>query len=310
MRDVWHGGGTTLRMTHDGAQRASSRSDQGSELTFEPSAAIAHRRRRLTRLAPLAAAFLGLAVMGILPAATSAASAPKVVVVVGPVESSTSRYIADGKALAAQARAYGGAVTEIYSPNATWGKVKTALQGADLLIYLGHGNGWPSPYAPFRASSKDGLGLNATAGHGSSNVKYYGESYLISYIRMAPHAVVILNHLCYSAGNSEPGRADPTRTVAKKRIDNFGAGFIRTGADVVFAEPRGNPAYILDDLFHSSKTMKQIFWDSPEAKQTYSFMFTSSRTRGAVAISDPYRPGKYYRSLVGFIGLRATTWRS
>jgi hypothetical protein len=281
MRDVWHGGGTTLRMTHDGAQRASLRSDEEPQSTFEPSPAIAPRRRRLTRLAPLAAAFLGLAVMGILPAATSAATAPKVVVVVGPVESTTSRYIADAKALAAQARSYGGAVTEIYSP-----------------------------YAPFRASSKDGLGLNATAGNGSSNVKYYGESYLISYIRMAPHAVVILNHLCYSAGNSEPGRADPTRTVAKKRIDNFGAGFLRTGADVVFAEPRGNPAYILDDLFHSSKTMKQIFWDSPDATHTYSFMFTSTRTSGAVAISDPYRPGKYYRSLVGFIGLRATTWRS
>jgi hypothetical protein len=310
MRDVRQRGGTTLRMTHDGAQRASLRSDKGSGPGFNDSLAIAPRRRRLTRLAPLAAAFLGLAVMGILPAATYAASAPKVVVVVGPVEGSTSRYIADGKALAAQARSYGAAVIEIYSPNATWSKVKPALQGADLLIYLGHGNGWPSPYAPFRASSKDGLGLNAAAGHGSSNVKYYGESYLINYIRMAPHAVVILNHLCYSAGNSEPGRANPTRTVAKKRIDNFGAGFLRTGADVVFAEPRGNPAYILNDLFHSSKTMKQIFWDSPEAKHTYSFMFTSTRTRGAVAISDPYKPGKYYRSVVGFIGLRASTWRS
>ena len=55
--------------------------------------------------------------------------------------------------------------------------------------------------------------------------------------------------------------------------------------------------------------MKQIFWSSPEAKHTYSFTFTSSRTRGAVAISDPYRPGKYYRSVVGFLSLRATTWR-
>ena len=53
---------------------------------------------------------------------------------------------------------------------------KKALQGADLLIYLGHGNGYPSPYAPFRASSKNGLGLNSSAGRGNSNLKYYGES--------------------------------------------------------------------------------------------------------------------------------------
>ena len=30
---------------------------------------------------------------------------------------------------------------EIYSPNATWSKVKAAAQGANVLIYLGHGNG-------------------------------------------------------------------------------------------------------------------------------------------------------------------------
>ena len=267
------------------------------------------RRRRLTRLAPLAAAFLGLAVLGIMPATASAASAQRVVVVVGPVESQTSRYIADGKALAAQARSYGASVTAIYSPNATWTKVKKALQGADLLIYLGHGNGWPSPYAPFRASSKDGLGLNASAGHGNSNLKYYGESYLISSVRMASHAVVILNHLCYSAGNSEQGRADPSRSVAKQRIDNFGAGFLRTGADAVFAEPRGDASYILRDLFKSSKTMRQIFWDSPQAKHSYSFTFSSTRSKGATAISDPYSPTKFYRSVVGYLDTKATTWR-
>ena len=202
-----------MRLMHDGAQRTSLGSDEFG--TRRPSG---HRGRRLTRLAPLGAALLGLAVLGFTPATASAASAQRVVVVVGPVESQTSRYIADGKALAAQARSYGASVTAIYSPNATWTKVKKALQGADLLIYLGHGNGWPSPYAPFRATSKDGLGLNASAGHGNSNVKYYGESYLISSIRMASHAVVILNHLCYSAGNSEPGRANPTKSVAKQRI--------------------------------------------------------------------------------------------
>ena len=299
-----------MRLTHDGAQRASLRSaDPGSDGTFGRPSTMAPRRRRLTRLVPLAAAVLGLGALGILPACASAATAIHVVVVAGPVESQTAKYIADGKALAAQARSYGAVVTQIYSPNATWSKVHAALQGADLLIYLGHGNGWPSPYTPFRASSKDGLGLNATAGHGNTNVKYYGEAYLIKYIRMAPHAVVILNHLCYSAGNSEMGRADPSRTVAKQRIDNFGAGFLRTGADVVFAEPRGNPSYILNDLFHSSKTMRQIFWDTRQATHTYAFTFASARTPGATAISDPAAPTKYYRAVVGNLDLKATTWR-
>src|SRR4029077_6792774 len=107
-------GGTTWRLIHDGAQQASLRSgDPGTTRASAP------RRRRLTRLAPLGAAFLGLTALWFTPATVSASSAQRVVVVVGPVESLTSRYIADGKALAAQARSYGASVTAIYSPNAT-----------------------------------------------------------------------------------------------------------------------------------------------------------------------------------------------
>ena len=155
----------------------------------------------------------------------------RVVVVVGPVESQTASYIADGKALASPARSYGAAVTEIYSPNATWAKVRAAAKGADLLIYLGHGNGWPSPHAPYSATTKDGLGLNASAGHGNSNNKYYGASYLVSSggFRLAANAVVILNHLCYSAGNSEPGDPLPSKSVAEQRIANYGETFYRSG---------------------------------------------------------------------------------
>jgi hypothetical protein len=306
-----HPGGTTLRLLRDGAQCASTRSDPlDGQRASAPRVPNALRRGGLTRLAPLAAALLGLAVLGIAPATAIAADRIHVVIVVGPVESSTATYIADARALARQARSYGALVTEIYSPYATWSKVRPALQGADLLIYLGHGNGYPSPYGGFRASVMDGLGLNASAGNGNSNVRYYGESYLATYVRMAPHAAVILNHLCYSAGNSEPGRANPTKSVATQRIDNFGAGFLRTGADVVFAEPRGDASFIVRDLFRTSKTMRQIFWDSSQATHTYSFTFTSRRTSGRTAISDPYAPGRYYRSVVGYLSLTATLWRS
>src|SRR6266511_4322815 len=171
---------------------------------------------------------MALACLSAIPPAASAATM-KVVIVVGPVESMTSTYIYDARVLAKQARSYGAAVTEIYSPYATWSRVRSAAQGANLFIYLGHGNGWPSPYAPFNTKTKDGLGLNAASGSGNYNNKYYGEYYLINYIRLAPNAVVILNHLCYSAGNSESWQPNPTRTVAKQRIDNFGAACLRIG---------------------------------------------------------------------------------
>ncbi len=162
------------------------------------------------------------------------AASHKVVIVVGPVGSATSNYKDSARRLASQARSYGASVVEIYSPNATWSRVSSAAKGANVLIYLGHGNGWPSPYAPFSTTSKDGLGLNASAGNGNSNTKYFGEYYMAR-LGLAAHAVVVLNRLCYASGNNEWGAGNPTKDTAKKRVDNYGYGFLRGGAQAVFA---------------------------------------------------------------------------
>jgi len=238
------------------------------------------------------------------------AGSKKVVIVVGPTGSQTSEYITSAKRYAAVARGYGANVIEIYSPNATWSKVKSNAQGANILIYLGHGNGWPSPYGPFQKYTKDGLGLNATAGNGNSNTKYWGEYYIDRDIQMAPNAVVILARLCYASGNSEWGSANPTRSTAIKRVDNYGAGFLRAGAKAVFAEGITDASYIIKNLYTSNRTMKEIFWASPNRTMSYRFHFTSSRTSGAIASMDPYKPSRYYRSVIGKLSVTANTWRS
>lgn len=240
---------------------------------------------------------------------TAVAAGKKVVIVVGPTGSSTANYIYNAKKLAAQARSYGASVYEIYSPNATWSRVKSAAQGANLFIYLGHGNGWPSPYKPFQIYTKDGLGLNATAGNGNSNVKYWGEFYVDRDINLAPNAVVILNRLCYASGNSEWGSANPTKSVAIQRVDNYGSGFLRANARAVFAEGIASTSYILTGLFTTTKTMTQIFWSAPNATKTYSFGFTSMRNAPNRALMDPNAPSRYYRSVIGNLGLTATSWR-
>jgi hypothetical protein len=262
----------------NGAQRASDRN---------------RPRRTLAYLATIVAL---LALIG-LPSAASAATY-KVVIVVGPVEGMTARYRADGNALATLAAGYGATVTKIYSPNATWSRVKTAAQHANVLIYLGHGNGTPSPY-PYSPMTKNGMGLNALAGHGNSNVKYYGSAYM-KLIHLAPDAVVILNHLCYSAGNSEPGRAAPTAKVAKQRIDYYASSFLKTGARAVFAEPRGTAGYILTGLFTTNQTMRQIFTSHAAAPTT----FASTRASGATAVAK-----LTVRSVMGYLDVTAADFR-
>jgi hypothetical protein len=241
--------------------------------------------------------------------APALAAAKKVVIVVGPVGSQTSDYKDDAKRYAAYARSYGASVTEIYSPYATWTKVKNAAQGANILIYLGHGNGYPSPYGSFQRYTKDGLGLNSTSGNGNSNVKYWGEYYIDRDIQMAPNAVVILARLCYASGNSEWGSANPTKSTAIKRVDNYGAGFLRAGAKAVFAEA-------ITDRATSSRTCTRRtgrcgdLLRVPYRTMSYRFHFVSSRTSWAVASMDPYRAGKYYRSVIGKLSVTAAEWRA
>ena len=280
-----------MPVTQEGAQRAS-------------------RRRSFSSIR-----FIGIAVIASVLAVgglathpdTVAAAGKRVVIVVGPVGSSTSNYIYNAKKLASQARSYGATVYEIYSPHATWARVKKYAQGANVFIYLGHGNGYPSPYGAFNRYTKDGLGLNAT--DGSSTNKYYGEFYVDHYLNFAPNSVVILNRLCYASGNSEWGSANPTKATAIKRVDNFGAGFLRTGARAVFAEGIAGAAYILYGLFKTSRTIKQIFWSDPSRSTHYDFSFSSRRTPGKTAIMDPSSPGRYYRSVIGDLSMTAVTWR-
>lgn len=80
---------------------------------------------------------------------------PKVVVVVGPVGQRTAEYEATGRRLATHARNLGARVTGIYPRRATWSRVARAARGADVFVYMGHGNGWPSPYPPFQTVTQE-----------------------------------------------------------------------------------------------------------------------------------------------------------
>ena len=91
--------------------------------------------------------------------------------------------------------------------------MKAAVNGASIVVYLGHGNGWPSPYTfDPNYTTKDGFGLNADLNDDGKlsdyENKYYGEP-SIRDLTPAPNAVVLLFHLCYASGNSEPGNARP-----------------------------------------------------------------------------------------------------
>ena len=244
---------------------------------------------------------LGLAV----PSVGAAVGDPKVVIIVGATHGATAGYRADADRAYAEAIKYTSNVVKVYSPYATWSRVKAAVVGASIVIYMGHGNGWPSPYTyDPKYTTKDGFGLNATYNEGDYNNKYYGEPY-VSTLDMAPGAIVLLHHLCYASGNSEPGNPEPSVSVARQRADNYAAGFLKGGASAVLADGHSGAERYLHDLFTTHQTIEDMWRNQSNANGNF-VSFPSARTPGATVFQDPNTPTSgFYRSLA--IGLPGVT---
>jgi hypothetical protein len=247
-----------------------------------------------------------------LPGSVAAAqNAPRVVVIVGPAEGLTDLYRSVGVAAAREARRWTSDVVSVFSPDATWPVVKRALRGASVVIYLGHGNGWPSPYrnAPY-PKTQNGLGLNPVAGSGDGSHQYFGESFLAREVRLAPGAVVLLHHLCYASGNSEPGLPEGSLEVGQQRVDNYAAGWLQAGAGAVIADTFGAPEPYLRDLFGKSSSIDDI-WRRATTFHGHELDFASVRSPGYQAAMDPTRTDSgFNRSMVWRPGLTAAEMRA
>ena len=250
-----------------------------------------------------ALALVLLATLGIAaPVAAAQTSTAKVVIIVGATHGATATYRSRADEAYAEAIRHTARVTKVYSPNATWSKVQAATQGANIVIYFGHGNGWPSPYTFDPAyTTKDGFGLNADLnGDGALSDyenKYYGEP-AMAQLGLAPNAIVMLHHLCYASGNSEPGGAAPSVSVARQRIDNYAAGFLKGNAEAVLADGHMGPAAYLRAMFTTGQSIVDV-WTSAPSFHDHVSTFASTRSPGYTAYSDPETSTSgFYRSLV------------
>jgi hypothetical protein len=257
--------------------------------------------------------------MGLVAHADAADGPRKVVVVAGPVHSLTDRFRGYAAAIADAAEQQGMAVTRIFHPYAPPSRVKKLAQGADLFVYVGHGNGWPSDFGDFQEDTKDGLGLDVQDPdlRSDSAVEYKGANWLRENIKLAPNAVVILSHLSYASGNASSGMPIPTRDVAVQRVDNFANGFLSIGARVVWALGWQPGADIVTALSTEDATMDQVFMTryrdgvSPLngwIGQTDGY-YDSVRIPGARVHIDPDSQYGYLRGVTGDLAFTTTEWR-
>jgi hypothetical protein len=265
------------------------------------------RARRLIVLLALAL----LSASMVFPSLIAAAAGPKVVVIVGPVGAYNASYKEEARDVIAEARRYTSNVVALFTPNATWARVREHTRGASILVYFGHGWGYPSRYGPYDGDRQNGMALDPSSGANGVRRVYYGENRIRASIRLAPAAAVLLYRLCYASGNTEPRLSEGTTSQSKRRVDGFGAGFLDTGAQIVIADGHpSRPENYVRQLFTTDRAMWEVFRRAPNYNGHAMGPYGSARTPGARYIVDPDRGGSdpkgFYRSIVGNLSLRTT----
>ena len=191
-----------------------------------------------TLLATLVAG-LGLAT----PAA--GATPARVAIIVGPVgEELTPVYLGLAEAAATAAEIRGATVARAYSPDASAEQVLAAVEGANIVIYLGHGIGTPNPYsANPNAATTNGWGLNGPNARGDHSdswsdgtLAYYGEAWIAAHAKPAPGWVMIYSNACYAPGASEGFDTPADEATAANRVAAYSrAPLAELGASAYFA---------------------------------------------------------------------------
>jgi hypothetical protein len=229
-----------------------------------------------------------------------AAVGQKVVVIVGPVGGGSiqSNYLSKGEAIADAAEARGATVVRVFSPNATYAAARAAVSGANVVVYIGHGSGYPNPYSgTLQTAWNNGWGLNRIAGidsqdptgHGhtiGTSMVYCGEAALEGKpkpssvatnqwcaggkINPAPNWVMVYSNACYTPGAGETEQVSvSSEATALARVSNYSRPVIALGG-----------TYFATDL--GSKSLVETILDNPNAGWGQIYTMAQAYVPGAV----------------------------
>lgn len=236
-----------------------------------------------SRLLAVGALAVALTMPLALPSSVRATVAPlKIALIVGPMGADTPGNRSHADQIAEEATALGATVAKAYSPNATYAKVRAAVAGANIVVYFGHGNGFPNPYtSSLLADRTDGWGLNTTTTHGDADswsagtLVYCGEKALEGKLTAtdgasqrtycaggavapAPGFVMVYIGSCYTAGGNEPQNPAATTGEARAHVAYFsrpvltalgGSGYFAGRSEGVVGDLLANPDRSFGDIY-------------------------------------------------------------
>ena len=173
---------------------------------------------------------------------------------VGPIDGDDGAWTTSEKQdmdLAAnELAAHGVTVYKFYTPNNDWAQIKAAADGANFLLYRGHGIYW----SPMPSPVVGGFALKD---------KFVSSDDIRNDLHLAPNAVVML-YACFSAGTAGNDTSSITSQEAQRRVAMYSDPFLDIGVAGYYANWFGAafPSFVRS-LFEG-KTLGQAyesFWD-------------------------------------------------
>jgi hypothetical protein len=179
----------------------------------------------------------------------------KAVFIVGPVEESTKEYIDEQKKNAKYLIELGVQVKEFYHPNAKWKDIIKASEGANILVYSGHGS----------------VAVFCVTGEIVEEEKIKRD------LKLHKNAIIIFNHACESAGSSAVDTKDIGQKEAFRRVGDYARPFIESNVSIYYANNYNDCLIPFFTLLFNHKTIKEIYnkqateWNKIEAVKIYQY---------------------------------------
>lgn len=194
------------------------------------------------------------------PRIAPAAVTLKAVAIVGDVGDATATFKQDMDRAADALQSHGVVVEKFYygDRSFSWADVVTAATGAHFLLYMGHGVYWDGPCTHPTLVGGFYLGSGQFVHPDQIRSDLNG--------RIAPGAVVIFSHACFSAGQTAcDSSGSPPQEEAARRVQMYAAPFVDIGLK----------AYFANNYYYSAENYVNRILADPATRQTTGDIFKS-----------------------------------
>lgn len=190
---------------------------------------------------------------------TAPTSGLRAVAIVGDVGSSTATYKQDMDYAVTALQSHGVTVTKFYYGDSTfnWNDIVAAAQGAQFILYMGHGvYSGSMPYP----TSVGGFYLGPSQFVSADQIRNDLAG------RLADDSVIIFSHACFTAGSAAGDPADLPLSEAQRRVTMYADPFTDLGMQ----------AYFANNYFHSAEEVVNQLLADPATRPNMGTIFLNT----------------------------------